>query len=60
MSRPVAFTLTDEEFDAACKKLETIPREQWPSEELWEQIYISCRMKAMENAEREVAADLGK
>lgn len=57
MSRPIAFVLSDAEFEAARKKLETVPIEQWPSREMWEQVYISCRLKAMENGEREAAKD---
>lgn len=55
MSRPIAFVLSDAEYEAARKKLETVPVERWPSREMWEQVYISCRLKAMENGECEAA-----
>lgn len=54
---PAAFSLSDEEFDAVRAKLATVPREQWPSDEVWDQAYLSCLLKAMENAEHLEAED---
>ena len=54
MAPPFAFELDEADF-ATCKQaLETIPREDWPSDDIWSQVYLSVRLRMMELAEAEV------
>ena len=52
MKPPLYYTLTDEQFDQCRRALVNKPKEEWPSEEMWELIAVSVRIKQMENAER--------
>ncbi len=49
----VVYDLDEADFEKCRKALETIPREQWPSLEMHDRVYLSCCLKAMEMAERE-------
>ena len=52
---PLAYSLTDEQFDQCRKALVNRPKEQWPSIEMWERVAASVRLKQMENAEAHAA-----
>lgn len=53
MEPPFAYELDEPDFAKCRRALETIPRDQWPSDDMWCRVYISVRMKAMEQAEQE-------
>ena len=52
--------LTKEEFALVGKRLETVPREQWPSDEAWKAAYvayITTQLKTLESAPANEAED---
>lgn len=54
MSRPpIAYEITKETYDAALLKLNTVPRDQWPSPEMFDRVLIGVRLYQMETAELE-------
>lgn len=53
MAPPFAFELDEADFAKCQRALETIPREDWPSDETWSRVYLSVRLKMMELAETE-------
>lgn len=52
---PIYYSLTDEQFDQCRNALLSRPKDEWPSEEMWERVALSVRIKQMENAEKEIA-----
>lgn len=59
MATPFAYELDEADFAKCRRALETIPRDQWPSDDMWLRVYLSVRIKSMELAEMETEWDGG-
>lgn len=57
MEPPFAYELDETDFAKCRQALETIPRDQWPSEDMWFRVYLSVRLRMMELAEQETETD---
>lgn len=51
MSGPAAYEITADIYDAAVRKLQTVPRDQWPTPADYDRVYLGVRVFEMEQSE---------